>query len=224
MEKKIALVTGANRGIGKGISSGLAVAGLTVLAGMRKTEGFHPDHPGIIPIRLDLTDDDSIRQAAIQVEAQFGCLDVLINNAGIMADESSSLTITRDILNDTLDTNVTGSWMMIKTFHSLLCKSVDPRIVNLSSGMGALKGMGTGHMAYRLSKLAMNGMTKILARELAADGISINSMCPGWVKTDMGGPGASRSVETGADTAIWLATMENPPTGQFFRDRKPIEW
>ncbi|NUQ80323.1 MAG: SDR family NAD(P)-dependent oxidoreductase [Bacteroidetes bacterium] len=224
MKTRIALVTGANRGIGKGIADGLALAGFTVLAGMRQPSERQFQSESIIPIQLDLTDDTSILRAAEQVETRFGHLDVLINNAGIMVDESSSITITRGILNDTHDTNVSGSWMMIRTFHRLLCQSDDPRVVNLSSGMGALHGMGTGHMAYRLSKLALNGMTKILSRELAGDGISINSMCPGWVKTDMGGAGAHRSVETGADTAIWLATMENPPTGGFFRDRKPIEW
>jgi NAD(P)-dependent dehydrogenase (short-subunit alcohol dehydrogenase family) len=153
-------------------------------------------------------------------------LDVLINNAGIYPDEGSSiLTISREQLVTTFQTNTFGPIIVVQAFLPLLRKSSAAKIINLSSGLGQLDGMSSGIPSYSLSKLGINGVTLLLAEALRADGIAVNSMCPGWVRTDMGGSSAPRSVPEGADTAVWLAS-EAPQefTGKFFRDRKEIPW
>jgi NAD(P)-dependent dehydrogenase (short-subunit alcohol dehydrogenase family) len=124
-----------------------------------------------------------------------------------------------------LETNLWGAWRLTQAVLPLLRKSPHGRIVNVSSGLGQLDEMGGGVPGYRLSKVGLNALTRMLADELAPDGILVNSMCPGWVRTDMGGRGAPRSLAEGADTAIWLATLpDDGPTGGFFRDRRPIPW
>jgi NAD(P)-dependent dehydrogenase (short-subunit alcohol dehydrogenase family) len=123
-----------------------------------------------------------------------------------------------------METNFYGPWRMIQVFLPLLEKSDDARIINISSGMGELATLDGNLPDYRMSKSSLNALTIMFSNELKKNGIKVNAMCPGWVKTDMGGPDAPRSVSEGADTAVWLATEENIPTGKFFRDRKIIIW
>ena len=130
-----------------------------------------------------------------------------------------------DVVRETLGLNLFGAWRLCEAFVPLMQRNNYGRIVNVSSGMGALNEMRGGSPAYRVSKTALNALTRILASELWGSGILVNSVCPGWVRTDMGGSGASRSVEEGADTLVWAATLaDNGPTGGFFRDRRPITW
>lgn len=228
---KTALVTGANRGIGLEIARQLAQRGFHVVVGARSEEQGRKAVEEIERVGkgsllvVDVSDSRSITVAA---EA-FGPdrpLDVLINNAGIFPDEGVSiLTIPREGMVETLQTNTLGALEMTQRFVPHLRKAAGGRAINLSSGYGQLGGLSVDAPSYCLSKLALNGVTIMLAAALKEFGIAVNSMCPGWVRTDMGGPGASRSVEQGADTAVWLATEADPTlTGKFFRDRKEIDW
>src|SRR5262245_39910936 len=229
----IAVVTGANRGIGFEIARQLADRGVTVLltarnpdagatattqlAGVALPVDFHP---------LSVTDEASIRALRDHLALQFGRLDVLVNNAGIITDtEAGGLDVSLATVRETLETNTLAPLRMVQMLLPLLKHSRAGRIVNVSSGMGALSEMEGGYAAYRISKAALNAVTGILAAELAAHGIAVNSMCPGWVKTDMGGTHADRNVSQGAETAVWLA-LDAPQslTGKFVRDRKVIPW
>lgn len=232
---RVALVTGGNRGIGAAIGRGLAELGFLVALGSRNPQAgaaelgeFSPAaRDRAIVVQLDVTDEESVRTAVDRVRSQWDHIDVLVNNAGVYLDESQSgVTVPVDILWETLDTNLVGALR--------LCQAVIPgmrerrygRIVSVSSGYGASEAMdGGGVLAYKLSKLGLNGMTRILAAELRGSGILVNAMDPGWVRTSMGGRSARRSPEQGADTALYLATLPpNGPTGAFFRDRRPITW
>jgi NAD(P)-dependent dehydrogenase (short-subunit alcohol dehydrogenase family) len=149
---------------------------------------------------------------------------VLINNAGIISSSKGVDKVGMDEIRALLETNFFGPLQLTQSLPPLLEKSPDGRIINISSGMGALHEVGCGYAAYRLSKTALNSFSAILAKDLAGTNIKVNSMCPGWVRTEMGGSNASRSVERGADTAVWLATAKEIPNGKFLRDRKVIEW
>jgi len=153
-------------------------------------------------------------------------LDVLINNAGIYPDQGVTvLTLPRDLLDRTFQTNTFGALEVTQAFLPYLRKAPATRVINLSSGYGQLDGLSPDVPSYCLSKLALNGLTIMLAQALKADRIAVNSMCPGWVRTEMGGPNADRSVEEGADTAVWLAAdTPHDLTGKFFRDRQEIQW
>ena len=181
-------------------------------------------------VALDVTDADSIRAAVAEVRGLFGRIDVLVNNAailkeGLLPEDTSVLDVSGDLVNQTFLTNTVGPLRMIQATVPGMRQRGYGRIVNLSSGAGQLAEMGGGFPAYRLSKSALNALTRITAAELGAHEIKINSVCPGWVRTDMGGPHATRTVEHGAETAVWLATLpEDGPTGGFFRDMKPIPW
>jgi NAD(P)-dependent dehydrogenase (short-subunit alcohol dehydrogenase family) len=174
---------------------------------------------------VDVSDSKSVASAASEFSS-IGHLDVLINNAGIYADEAVSvLTISREQMVGTFQTNTFGALEMLQAFLPYLKKSAAARVINVSSGYGQLDGLSANVPSYCLSKLALNGLTIMLAEALRHDGIAVNSMCPGWVRTDMGGSDATRSVEEGADTAVWLATeADQNLTGKFFRDRKEIGW
>jgi NAD(P)-dependent dehydrogenase (short-subunit alcohol dehydrogenase family) len=219
----VALVSGANRGIGAEIARRLAADhGFTVLAGARDP-GAVEGREGVVPVPLDVTDQASIDALAERIPTEPGSLDVLVNNAGVMQSygdtvESSDL----DQAHDIIETNVFGAWRLTRSVLLLLRGSADGRVVNISSGAGQLDDMQGGYPAYRVSKAGLNVLTRVLAAE--QPGLSVNSTCPGWVRTDMGGPGAPKSVEEGADTAVWLATSPDPPSGGFFRDRRPIPW
>ncbi len=228
---KIALVTGANRGIGYAIAQGLLKADFQVIIGSRSLEKGKAaveklNSPSVSAVEIDIAEDESINKAFNELNGKIDRLDVLINNAGIYPDNGFNiLTIDRKVLDSAIDTNTFGVIQMVQAFLPLLKKSSDARIINMSSGMGALDGLNTTASSYCLSKLALNGATIMLSQSLRSKGIAVNSMCPGWVQTDMGGASAPRTPEQGADTAIWLAT-EAPrnETGKFWRDRKEISF
>lgn len=226
------VVTGGNRGIGFEICRQLASRGAQVVLTARKAEAgqeavqklaaqkltvrFHP---------LDVTSSESAEKLRDFLESTFGHIDVLINNAGIISDdEASGLEVKATTVRATFETNTLGPLQLSQTLMPLLKRSPAARIVNMSSGMGALSEMGGGYAAYRISKAALNAVTGILAAELRG-AIAVNSMCPGWVRTDMGGANAERDVSQGADTAVWLA-LDAPRdlSGKFLRDRKVIAW
>jgi NAD(P)-dependent dehydrogenase (short-subunit alcohol dehydrogenase family) len=228
----VIVVTGGNRGIGFEICRQLASRGAQVvltarkadagreatekLAAQKLTARFHP---------LDVTSSDSAVALRDFLESTFGRLDVLINNAGIISDDDGSgLEVKLSTVRTTLETNTLAPLQLSQTLIPLLKRSRAGRIVNMSSGMGALSDMGGGYASYRISKAALNAVTGILAAELRG-AVAVNSMCPGWVRTDMGGANAERDVSQGADTAIWLA-LDAPQdlSGKFLRDRKVISW
>jgi NAD(P)-dependent dehydrogenase (short-subunit alcohol dehydrogenase family) len=174
--------------------------------------------------QLDVADPDSVERLAARVAVEPGRLDALVNNAGVMEDVATkAATAPLDEAHRTMETNLFGSWRLTQALLPLLRQSPRARIVNVSSGAGQLSDMNGGYPGYRVSKSALNALTRVLSNEEST--ILVNSMCPGWVRTDMGGAGAPRSVEEGADTAVWLATLpDDGPTGGFFRNREPIPW
>jgi NAD(P)-dependent dehydrogenase (short-subunit alcohol dehydrogenase family) len=227
---RIAVVTGANRGIGFEISRQLAARGLRVVLTARDEEkaaqaAAELDGDGI-PFRLDVTDPEGPGRLTAFLESRFGRVDVLVNNAGVFLDQSwGGLNVPMEVVWETLEINLVGAWALSQAVVPLMRRHGYGRIVNLSSGLGAMSEMSGGYPAYRVSKLALNGLTRILADELRGTNILVNTLCPGWVQTEMGGPQAPRPIQEGADTAIWLATLpDGGPTGQFFRDRRQIPW
>jgi NAD(P)-dependent dehydrogenase (short-subunit alcohol dehydrogenase family) len=229
----VALVTGSNRGIGFEVCRQLAGRGFAVLVTARdatkaKTAAMKLAKGGNVePLVLDVSDADSIMKAADDVGSRYGRLDVLINNAAINYDTWE--TVENADINGTvmqaITTNLVGPWRMCQAFLPLLRKSRAARIVNVSSESGSLAEMGAGPPAYQVTKAALNALTRTLAGELRRSHILVNAVCPGWVATDMGGPGAPRSVEEGAAGIVWAATLpQNGPTGGFFRDGKPLPW
>ena len=224
------MVSGANRGIGREIVRQLAERGVTTILGSRDEEKGRVAAEGMdgnVRVRqLDATDEKGIAQLACDIEEEFGRLDVLVNNAGISIDRGQhGVDADLDVVRESLEMNLFGAWRLCEVFVPLMQRNRYGRIVNVSSGMGALNDMGGGSPAYRVSKTSLNALTRILASELRGMGILVNSVCPGWVRTDMGGSGASRTVEEGADTPVWAATLpNNGPNGCFFRDRRQIPW
>jgi len=232
---RIAVVTGANRGIGLEICRQLAQhGGIRVVLASRdekkgkaaadklRSEGLEVDNH-----KLDVTSDNSIKTLAGWMADTYKRCDVLVNNAGILADPRGSRVLDSNVetWRDTLETNLFGPLRLVQSLAPLMKLNSYGRIVNVASGQGQLSDMGAGTPAYRVSKTALNALTRTLAAELKGSGVLVNSMCPGWVKTDMGGSSAPRTVEQGADTAVWLATLpDGGPNGGFFRDRKPIAW
>jgi NAD(P)-dependent dehydrogenase (short-subunit alcohol dehydrogenase family) len=233
--QKYALVTGGNKGIGFAICQGLLKAGFEVILAARSLDKAQEaidklQSPQkslqVQPLILDVADDDSINRAAASLGQQLAHLDILINNAGIYPDrEVDILNIDRHLLNAAMNTNTFGAIRSTQAFLPLLQKAPSARVINVSSGYGALSGLSATASSYCLSKLALNGATIVLHEILNPKGISVYAMCPGWVRTDMGGENASRSPEQGADTAIWLATEATPDlSGKFFRDRTEISY
>ena len=226
----IALVTGANKGIGLEVVRQLATRGWRVfltgrsLAAVRKAAS--PLGPSVVPVPLDITSRISIEAAFSVVSQAVNHLDVLVNNAGILDhDEGSVFELHPQRLRRMFETNTIGPLLVSQTFLPLLRKSESGRIINVSSGAGQLSDMGTWAPAYSISKTALNGVTGQFAAALRDSNIAVNSVCPGWVKTDMGGHEAPLTVEQGADTIVWLATeAPHTMTGLFIRDRKPIPW
>jgi NAD(P)-dependent dehydrogenase (short-subunit alcohol dehydrogenase family) len=229
---KIALISGANRGIGMETGKQLLELGWNVVFTARN---MHEGRPLINKLRekwksawfhqLDVTDEQSISDVAEYVEDTCGRLDVLINNAGIMIEENHKIMdMELDDLHKTMATNLYGPLMLTRTMLPFFKDSKDARVINVSSKMGQLSGMEGGHAAYRISKAALNALTIVMAKELEGEGIRVNTICPGWVRTDMGGPNANKSIEEGADTAVWLATADKIENGKFYADREVIPW
>jgi NAD(P)-dependent dehydrogenase (short-subunit alcohol dehydrogenase family) len=210
------VVSGANRGLGEEIARQLREDhGFIVYAGSR--------HPKDKEVLLDVTDQGTVDELAVKIGNEQGRLDVLVNNAGIAGgsynDKVEDVEI--DEIKDVLETNLYGAWRLTQAMLPLLRASEDPRVVNMSSGAGQLTEMNGGIHSYRVSKTALN----VLTRTLHDDGeVKVNSMCPGWVRTDMGGENANLSVEEGADTAVWLATEPDAPSGGFYKKRERIPW
>lgn len=227
MENRTALVTGANRGIGKEIARQLAAKGVTVFAVGREPGAIKKvtDELGksVIPLVGDIRRADQCALLATMVEKRFDHLDILVNNAGIIGNMAAT-DFDLDQLRDVMETNLFGSIQITRALWPLLIRSQDARIINISSGMGSLADQSRGnYAAYRLSKWSLNGWTMLLAGD-APPNVQVQAMCPGWVQTDMGGPGAERPVEKGAETAIWLALEPDLPTGKFWRDKAVIPW
>lgn len=230
----VTVVTGASRGLGQAVARRLAGEGHLVVATARRPEDLDTLRSELQLAghamecrRLDVTDDDSVAALRQWLDERFGRADVLINNAGIAIDHYSTrlAELPLETLRTTLETNLFGVLRVTQALLPLLRESRAGRVVNLSSGMGQLAEMGAGTPAYRISKTALNAVTRILAAETAGSRIKINSVCPGWCRTDMGGPDAPRTPEEGIDTVVWLATLpEDGPSGGFFRDRRPIPW
>ena len=219
----LALVTGANRGIGREVARQLAERDYDVILTARDEANAREaaDEIGARPLQLDVSDPESIERAAGSVDE----LDVLVNNAGIVIDGGvAGADPDFDAIQRTLDTNFYGAYRLTVALLPVLRESEHPRIVNVSSGMGGVAEMGGFVPGYRVSKAALNAMTRMLSTELKDDGVLVNSACPGFVNTDMGSQwGAKKPVEDGASGIVWLATLpDDGPTGGFFRDGKPI--
>ncbi len=227
---RVALVSGGNRGIGLEICRQLAQGGLTVVMGSRDEENGKraaEGLPGNVVVRqLDVSDEESVDRLASFVEEEFGRLDVLVNNAAIANDEGqrgAQADLRR--VREALEANLLGAWRLSEIAIPLMQRNGYGRIVNISTGLAALENMGGGSPGYRVSKTALNALTRILASELRGSGVLVNSVEPGWVQTDMGGSRAPRPVEEGAKGVVWAATLpNNGPTGGFFRDRRHIPW
>ena len=223
----VALVTGGNRGIGREVCRQLAARGhdvvLTARSAAAATEAARAVNAE--PLQLDVTDPASVAAAVRWVGDRHGRLDVLVNNAAITYDTwQRAVDADLAVVREAAETNLYGPWLLVQAFLPLLRASGHGRIVNVSSEAASLASMGAGTPAYNASKVALNALTRMLAAELRGDGILVNAICPGWVATDMGGPGG-RPVAEGAAGIIWAATLpDTGPTGGFFRDGHPLPW
>jgi NAD(P)-dependent dehydrogenase (short-subunit alcohol dehydrogenase family) len=233
MAQRVAAVTGANRGLGletarQLLAHGLRVAltGRDLQAVERALDGVEAAPGSAIAVAMDVTDPSSIKRAHGAIVKAFGSVDVIVNNAAILLFESSDVLETPlDGFRETFETNCFGVIEVCREFVPPMVERGYGRVVNVSSGAGQVSKISTYAPAYSMSKSALNAFTRILAQTYRHAGVLANVVDPGWVRTDMGGPSAPRSVQQGADTTVWLATLpDSGPTGGFFRDRRPIEW
>jgi NAD(P)-dependent dehydrogenase (short-subunit alcohol dehydrogenase family) len=224
-----AVVTGAARGIGREVARQLAERGFRVVVAARdlsRAAALADDLGGdAFAATLDVSDRASVDRFGRRMRDELGAVDVLVNNAAVDYDtdqRAASADLAR--VRDDLDTNLFGAWQTTQALLPLLRASTHGRIVNVSSGAGQLHDMGGGTPAYRISKVSLNALTRMLAAELRGDGVLVNSVCPGWVATDMGGAGG-RPVADGAAGIVWAATLpDDGPTGGFFRDGRALDW
>jgi NAD(P)-dependent dehydrogenase (short-subunit alcohol dehydrogenase family) len=225
MNERVAVVTGANRGIGLEVARQLGERGVHVVLGARDPAKAPLSGAAYDARQLDVTLPEHACALAEELYERYGRLDILVNNAAIHYDTwqraaDADLTVVREAL----ETNLLGAWQLTQRMLPLLRRSRHPRIVNVSSESGALTGMTGGVPAYRVSKSALNALTRMLADELRGDRVLVNAVCPGWVATDMGGPGG-RPVADGAAGVVWAAELpDDGPTGGFFRDRRRLDW
>ena len=228
---QVALVTGANRGIGAAVATGLAELGATVYAGARTTEDVTATD--LSPIRLDVTEDAEIETAIDRIGDEAGRLDVLVNNAGVAPPNVPLHEACTDDIDTTLAVNLRGPLLLARRALPLLLDGAGGRIVNVSSGDGAFEDVqeeysgisGRGYPSYRISKAGLNALTAYLDGEYSSSGLIANAACPGSVRTDMGRSDAPRSPTEGAETPIWLARFRpGSPGGSFWRDKSSIPW
>jgi NAD(P)-dependent dehydrogenase (short-subunit alcohol dehydrogenase family) len=231
-DNRTALVTGGARGIGLEISRQLADQGLRVLVGARRLEAAEDAcraiGPAALPLTLDVASAKSVAEAVREAGELTGGIDVLVNNAGVSLDgELRPPYVDEELLRTTLDTNLTGAWRMAEAVVPGMVEAGYGRVVNVTSSYGSLALMDSGrHPAYRISKTALNALTRMLAAELAGTGVLVNAADPGWTRSGMGGPSAPRGPEVGADTPVWLATLPegDGTTGGLFAEREPLPW
>jgi NAD(P)-dependent dehydrogenase (short-subunit alcohol dehydrogenase family) len=239
--KRVALVTGAAKGIGLAVCRRLAQEGVEVILSARSlaqaesaSANLARESLMVTPLKLDVTSDADVATAADWISARFGRLDILVNNAGVLLDpprhppdaEGASVFNARlDIIRGSFEINTFGALRLCQKLVPLMREHNLGRIVNISSGMGQLEDMNGGWPGYRLSKVALNALTRILADELQGTNILVNSVCPGWVRTDMGGAEAELSPDEAAGPIVWAAMLpDGGPSGKFFRDREEIGW
>jgi NAD(P)-dependent dehydrogenase (short-subunit alcohol dehydrogenase family) len=231
--RRVALVTGANRGIGSAIARQLAERDIHVIATARSLEQANRTAEELVAqglaasgARLDVSKPDTITAVVQHALDQHGRIDILVNNAGISDGDQQASSLDLALTSRVWQVNVLGAWQCAEAVVPTMRAAGYGRIVNLSSTLGSLHHMTRPtEPAYRVSKAALNAVTRVLGAELAGTGILVNSASPGWVRTDLGGPNAPRSVDQGADTPVWLATLpDDGPTGGFFYEREPLEW
>ena len=227
---RIAVITGAAQGLGLETARQLAEQGAHVILTGRNEAALAEATKGLRGSTewraLDVSDEASVGDFFVWLKGAHGQLDILVNNAGRIygAHGATFATTEAAILADAIDNNALGAYCMMRTAMPLMSANGYGRIVNVSSGMGALSDMGSGAIPYRVSKTVLNALTVLASRE-APDGVFVNAVCPGWVRTEMGGPNASRSVTDGASGIVWAATLPvGGPTGGFFRDGRVIDW
>ena len=231
-DRHVAIVTGGNRGIGHEICKELSRAGCNVVLTSRNEEEGRravaklDHHDNVAFRRLDVTDSKDIVSLRDWILKTYGRVDILINNAGVYLDEGVSVfDVDENIMHDTLAVNFYGAFHMCRAFVPIMRQNGYGRIVNVSSGYGAMSEMGGYVAAYRISKAALNALTLIMANELRDGNIKVNAVCPGWVRTDMGGGMAPLSPEAAARDIVHFALVDSKgPTGSFFRYKNPIQW
>lgn len=224
MKRRVAVVTGANRGLGLGLGMAKELAKRdyqVIIAARNVTDGqAKAKEIGAEFMPLDVSKEESITAFSQQVLSRFGHVDVLVNNAGILLEGRDAKSV-----RDSFTTNTLGPMLLTQAFLPQMLAQNFGRVVNVSSGMGQLSEMNSGYIPYRLSKAALNALTKIYSEEAKGKNVLVNSVCPGWVKTDMGGPGANRELAEGVAGILWAAVLpDGGPTGGFFRDGKPLDW
>lgn len=227
MDKKIAVVTGANRGMGKAVSEKLSSLNYhVIMIGRHEKEINEAAHSlSAEAFVADVENEKDILELTNHITTKYGHLDVLINNAGVYIQENNIFTGKDSDMKKTFEINTMGPYRLMKGLIPLMQKNGYGRVVNVSSGLGSFEGFSVTCPAYSVSKVALNMLTKLFSSSVDGKKVKVNSICPGWVKTDMGGPNASRSIEEGISGMIWAATLpEDGPNGGFFRDGKPIEW
>lgn len=236
---KTVLVTGGNRGIGFETAKQLAKKGFKIYLaardeskGEQAAQSLRDQGHDIIFVKLDVTKTADIRSLHDTLKSNGDSIDILVNNAGVFLEsdgptDSSSASIFKVdpvIILKTIETNTIGPLKLIQSLVPTMMEKGEGRVINISSGMGALSEMAGFWPGYRMSKTALNALTRIVSAEVEGYNIYVNSICPGWVRTDMGGENANRSVEEGVETIVWLATCDNPPRGKFLRDCEVIDW